>query len=305
MSLTLTKPRYFRIADTTSFLAKDSASGMWFGIGPADLGNPKVQTVFEREDPELTEAARSRGFEGYWLQEEWMLRVAAYEAAFAEFEVGFYPWDTWQADAIERGVPGDLAVLGRSMMREAINHGWCDTLQHECGVPLERFGLESHGQEKPGFGMILRAMEDPDRYRARWRWLLETDGLRRHEESQFLPDDPAWTALWISWEDENFPIGDQASEAAFRREAYRYIGEFHELDQLAEIDLYDFAFIQAPDGPMLYAGYSVWECVWLECTDTRVFYPRTRQRGLVRIKISADGSGYPFDSELYKHREEE
>lgn len=299
MSLTLTKPRYFRIAGTASFLARDTASGMWFGISPTDLDNPKVQAVFEHNDPEVIE----RGYQGFWLPEGWMRRVAAYEASFAGFKVGSYPWDTWQVDAIKRGVPEDLADLGRSVMREAINHSWCDTLQHECGVPLERFGLESHHDE-PGSAMILRALEDPDRYRARWRWLLETDGLRHHEDRQFSPDDPAWTALWIAWEDENFPIEDPASEAAYRREAYRYVAEFHGLDQLAEIDIYDVAFVETPDGP-LYATYTVIECVWLESTGTWAFYPRIPLRGLVMVKPTPAGSGYPFDSELYQQRQEE
>jgi len=298
MSLTLTKPRYFRIADSASFLAKDSASGTWFGISPADLDNPAVQAVFEHNDPEVIE----KGYQGFWLQEHWMRRVADYEAGFAAYKPGAYPWDLWQARAIERGVPEDLAALGRSVMREAINHAWCDTLQHECGVPLERFGLESRGEE-PGSAMILRALEDPDRYRARWRWLLETDGLQRHEERQFSPDDPAWTALWIGWEDENFPIGDSTSEAAFRREAYRFVAEFHELDQLAEIDIHDVAFMETPDGPM-YATYTVSECVWLESTGTWAFYPRTRHRGLALVKPAPAGSGYPYDSELYQQREE-
>lgn len=301
----LEKPRYFRIADTTSFLAKHAASGMWLGISTVDLDNSEVQAVFEREDSELTEAALKRGFVGYWLPEDWMRRVAGYEAAFADYQAGSYPWDTWQTLAIKRGVPEDLAALGREVMREAINHGWCDTLQHECGVPLERFGLETYGEEPPGNGMILRALDDPDRYRARWRWLLETDGLRRHGEHEFPPHHPEWMVLWTSWEDENFPIGDSTSEAAFRREAYRYITEFHELDQLAEIDLYDFAFIQTVDGPLLYASYFVGECVWLESTATLAFYPRNRHRGLVRIRTAPAGSGYPFDSELYLHREEQ
>lgn len=296
----LLKPRYFRIADTASFLARDNASGSWFGISTADLDNPAVQAVFEHNDPEVIE----RGYQGFWLQESWMRRVAAYEAGFSECKAGSYPWDTWQARALENGVAEDLAALGRSVMREAINHGWCDTLQHECGVPLERFGLETLHTEQPGFGMILRALDDPDRYRARWRWLLETDGLRRHEDREFSPDDPAWTALWIAWEDENFPISDPASEAAYRREAYRYIAEFHELDQLAEIDIDDAAFVGTPDGPF-YATYTVLECVWLESTGTWTFYPRLQDRGLVRVKPAPAGSGYPFDSELYKQLEEQ
>jgi hypothetical protein len=246
----------------------------------------------------------ANGYQGFWLQEHWMRRVAAYEAGFAEHKPGAYPWDLWQARAIERGVPEDLANLGRSVMREAINHGWCDTLQYECGVTLERFGLQSRGDNEPGSGMILRALDDPDRYRARWSWLLETDGLRRHEDREFSPDDPAWTALWIAWEDENFPIEDLTTEAAFRREAYRHVAEFHELDQLAEIDLYNFAFVPSPGGATLYAEYHVLETVWLESTSTLAFYPRTRHHGLVRVKTPPVGSGHPFNSELYQLREE-
>ena len=38
---------------------------------------------------------------------------------------GSYPWDFWEQRALARGVPRDLAGLGRAVMREADQHGWC------------------------------------------------------------------------------------------------------------------------------------------------------------------------------------
>ena len=35
---------------------------------------------------------------------------------------GQYPWDYWQRIALKRGVPEELATLGRSLMREADQH---------------------------------------------------------------------------------------------------------------------------------------------------------------------------------------
>ncbi len=49
-------------------------------------------------------------------------------------------------------------------MREADQHGWSEELQAECGW--------SDGGE----AMLALAAADPVAARARWAWLLETDG---------------------------------------------------------------------------------------------------------------------------------
>lgn len=76
----------------------------------------------------------------------------------------FYAWDDWQQRAKAAGVPDDLAQLGRSLMREADQHGWSDELQAECGW------------DDDGAAMIALALSDPATARERWSWLIETDG---------------------------------------------------------------------------------------------------------------------------------
>ena len=108
----------------------------------------------------------------------------------------------------------------------------------------------------------------------------------------------------MEWEDQHFPIADLESEAAFRREAYRYVAEFHQLDQLAGIDLTRFAFARSVHGPVLYAAYHVHECVWLQDSGSWTFHPRTAHRGLVEVTLAPAGSGYPFESVVYGELEE-
>lgn len=79
---------------------------------------------------------------------------------------GRYAWDHWKARALEAGLNKDLAELGRAVMREAVQHGWDDDLQQECGWQDE------------GGRMLVLAVIDGCRVKKRWEWLLETDGER-------------------------------------------------------------------------------------------------------------------------------
>lgn len=84
---------------------------------------------------------------------------------------GDYPWDGWQRWAFARGVPLDLATLGRAVIREAWQHGWDEELRTECG-------WRDDGRE-----MLVLALRDPARAQTRWTRLLDTDGGRYDPES--------------------------------------------------------------------------------------------------------------------------
>ena len=79
-------------------------------------------------------------------------------------EFGNYPWDAWQQWALEDGVSDDLAGIGRSLIREANQHGWSEDLQTECGW------------SDSGAEMIQFALGAPDEARERWEFLLASDG---------------------------------------------------------------------------------------------------------------------------------
>ena len=92
---------------------------------------------------------------------------------------GQYPWDFWEKRAVARGVPSDLANLGRAVMREADQHLWEPLLQALCGW------------EDEGEGMIELALMAPKHARFVWQKLLDTDGCR----GSYHPK----TGEWISW----------------------------------------------------------------------------------------------------------
>jgi len=92
---------------------------------------------------------------------------------------GQYPWDFWEKRALARGVPGELANLGRAVMREADQHMWEPLLQALCGW------------EDEGEGMIELALMAPKHARFVWEKLLDTDGCR----GSYHPK----TGEWISW----------------------------------------------------------------------------------------------------------
>lgn len=81
-------------------------------------------------------------------------------------DYGNYPWDAWQSMALLRGVPKELAGLGREIMREAYQHAWSERLRLLCGW----------GDE--GRRMMVLALRAPETARRRWEWLMETDGQR-------------------------------------------------------------------------------------------------------------------------------
>jgi len=105
---------------------------------------------------------------------------------------GAYPWDHWQGLALERGLAPDLAALGRSLMREADQHGWCERLRAECGW------------NDDGRAMLARLLAHPRRTSARLEWLYVTDGLRFDpwEQNEFYEDSPCWKAMRQRWNRE-------------------------------------------------------------------------------------------------------
>lgn len=92
---------------------------------------------------------------------------------------GQFPWDHWQKRALPAGVPPELAVLGRAVMREAYQHAWSEELQRACGW------------EDEGDGMIELALETPKLAFATWQNLLDTDGGRGRWNEQ--------TGEWVSF----------------------------------------------------------------------------------------------------------
>ena len=105
---------------------------------------------------------------------------------------GDWPWDHWERLALDSGLAADLATLGRAIMREADQHGWCERLKKECGW----------GDD--GRAMLARVLRHPARTAARWHWLLQTDGQRfdpwEHEE--FYEDSPCWKTMRAKWDRE-------------------------------------------------------------------------------------------------------
>jgi hypothetical protein len=79
-------------------------------------------------------------------------------------EYGDYPWDHWYQRAKAAGLGDVLAELGRAVMREADQHAWSEDLQAECGW------------KDDGAAMLALALDDPQRARERWQWLMDTDG---------------------------------------------------------------------------------------------------------------------------------
>jgi hypothetical protein len=110
---------------------------------------------------------------------------------------GQYPWDYWQKRALARGVPADLAGLGRAVMREADQHCWCERLQSLCGW------------RDQGRRMIALALRAPATARLRWEWLLEMDGLRLDPQTfEWIgEDDPGWPQRRRQWMQERRAAG--------------------------------------------------------------------------------------------------
>ena len=79
---------------------------------------------------------------------------------------GNFPWDLWEQKARDAGVADALAGIGRSVMREAVQHSWTAELMSECGWDDE------------GNQMIELALKDATSAENRWRYLLDSDGDR-------------------------------------------------------------------------------------------------------------------------------
>jgi hypothetical protein len=73
-----------------------------------------------------------------------------------------YAWDYWKTKALAAGVAGNLAELGRAVMREHYQHGWSS-----CDAKVS---------VRSGDEMIKLALSEPDRAAFHWQWLLDTDG---------------------------------------------------------------------------------------------------------------------------------
>lgn len=84
---------------------------------------------------------------------------------------GAYPWDSWEKYAVAQGVPAELALLGRAVIREAWQHGWDERLRSLCGW------------KDDGRRMLRLALRRPALAGRRWTRLLDTDGGRYDPES--------------------------------------------------------------------------------------------------------------------------
>ncbi len=110
----------------------------------------------------------------------------------ADYRPPLFEWDHWQRLALECGLAPDLAALGRSLMREADQHAWCERLKKECGLSDD------------GRAMLARVLKHPARTAARWHWLLVTDGLRFDpwNYQEHYEDSPCWKTMRQHWNRE-------------------------------------------------------------------------------------------------------
>ena len=118
------------------------------------------------------------------------MNTTALDARLLTCSAGAYPWDDWERSALASGLAADLASLGRSVMREAYNHAWCERLKRECGWSDD------------GRLMLRRVLAQPRRTAARWEWLMLTDGLRFDpwERQEHYEDSPCWGVMRRRWE---------------------------------------------------------------------------------------------------------
>lgn len=260
-------PAHFKIRGTDAILARHGS--MFLGVGYSVLDNAEAETLFERGDEQIEAHAADHGYHGHWITPDEARELRAREDRLLTCQPGQFPWDDWQREALAAGVSDELANLGRAVMREAYQHAWCEELRYECGAD----------NEDTAKGMILEALDQPDWVRSRWGWLLATDGLRvdpwTHAESS--PLDLEWTPLRHQWEDENFPLEDPWGDAALRRDAYRFLEEFYELDQLALISLSDEAFHRAKDRTTYFADFAV-----ISSLGDEKFHPRIKHSGVIQ-----------------------
>ncbi|TWU62348.1 hypothetical protein V7x_40770 [Crateriforma conspicua] len=92
--------------------------------------------------------------------------------------VGGFEWDAWKLKADMKGVPTDLACLGRDLMREAFEQSWSKELQAECGW------------KDRGIAMIELAMTSPSVARQRWTELMYPETRSRPGSANGSDDEP-------------------------------------------------------------------------------------------------------------------
>lgn len=283
-------PAHFKLRGTDGILARHLQGNMLMGVGYSALDNDQVETVFERNDEQIEAAAADHGYDGHWITPDEARELRAREDRLLACQPGQYPWDDWQREALAAEVPDELANLGRAVMREAYQHAWCEELRDECGA----------GREEAFKGMIYEALEQPDWARSRWSWLLATDGLRSDPwtRTECHPSDLEWTPLRQQWEDENFPLDDPWGDAALRRDAYRYLEEFFELDQLVVISLSDEAFRRDEGRTTYYAQFFI-----IAAAPDARSAPRVRHLGVIQNRRDPAVTS-TFDTVVFKRVEE-
>ena len=199
---------------------------------------------------------------------------------------GSYPWDEWKQEALAADVSLELAELGRAVMREVYQHGWCDALKYECG---------GEGPDTAA-AMIAAAKWQPDLTASRWQWLLVTDGLRFDpwKRQQWPENAPEWLEMRRRWDTETNAEKPLPMDAILRREACFYIEEFYKLNQLAVIDLSgDTVRHDTDESAILWGNFAV----ILSTPPQRITH-----FGVVRIEMDASGS--IIDAGIFKQVEE-
>lgn len=281
-------PAHFKIRGSDAILARHD--GSYLGVGFGALDNETAETLFERGDEQVEAHAADQGYDGHWITPDEARELRAREDRLLACQPGGYPWDDWQREALAAGVPDELAQLGRAVMREAYQHSWCEELRDECGA----------GREEAAKGMIFEALEQPEWARSRWGWLLATDGLRVDPwtRAEGSPLDLEWTPLRHQWEDEHFPLEDPTGDAALRRDAYRFLEEFYELDQLAVISLTDEAFNRSKERTTYFADFAI---IWSPPEGR--FHPRIKHSGVIQNRRDPAVTS-TFDTTVFKRIEE-
>lgn len=207
-----------------------------------------------------------------------------FDRQMLECTPGNFPWDEWERQAVAAGVAAELAALGRSVMREAYQHDWCEPLRYECGV----------NRPETADGMIQAALQEPELTADRWDWLLATDGLRFDpaDRTPMNELDIEWTALRRQWQDER-PVADRCSSLALKRHALRFVEDFYNLDQLTMLDVQASGLQRTVDGAILWADFTV--------IEHDPVYPRVKCSGVVRVQVDA---GADFEGAVFQRIEE-